>query len=163
MTKEDRESLEKLKKDYIKIQEKHNLPSFERLNEDFSIEKIAEYETDILIREVRKYTAEKLSNYLRFIEAIVNPVNSQPFIFSIISSINQEDKKRLNEMYKKLAKNEVRLIETDVSFSEAKEAEFIKKAYETWQEIKKDLLEVIDSIKRNWDNKTEGSNKGYFG
>lgn len=163
MGKEDRESLETLKKDYMKIQEKYNLPSFEKLNEDFSIEKIAESETDILIKEVKKFVGEKLSNYLRFIEAILNPVNSPSFIFSIISSINQDDKKRLAEIYKKLVKNEVRLIETDLSFSEKKEAEYIKGAYDIWQKIKKDLLDVIESIKRNWDNKLEGNNKGYFG
>lgn len=163
MGKEDRESLENLKRDYMKLQEKHNLPSFEKLNEDFSIEKIAECETDILIREVKKFVGEKLSNYLRFVEAIVNPINSPSFIFSIISSINQDDKKKLTEIYKKLVKNEVRLIEADLIFSEKKEAEYIIEAYNLWQEIKKELLEIIESIKRNWDNKLERNNKGYFG
>jgi hypothetical protein len=156
-------SLEDLKKEYKKIQEKHNLPSFEKLNEDFSIEKICEYETDILIREIRKFMMEKFSNYLRFVETILNPVNAPPFVFSIITSINQDDKKTLTEIYKKLAKNEVRSIEADVDFSEEKEAEYIKRSYDMWQEIKKDLIKIVESIKRNWDNKFESNNKSYFG
>lgn len=156
-------SLEDLKKNYKKIQEKHNLPIFEKLNEDFSIEKISEYETDILIREVRKFIAEKFSNYLRFVETILNPVNAPPFIFSVITSINQDDKKILAEIYKKLAKNEVLSIEVDINFSEKIEAEYIKRAYDMWQEIKKDLMKIIEAVKRNWDNKFEANNKSYFG
>jgi len=163
MGKQDRESLEELKRDYIKIQEKYHLPNFEKLNEDFQIERIAEIETDILIREIRKFMAEKFSNYLRFVEAILNPVNAPMFIFSVIKTINLEEKNKLTEIYKKLAKIEVRLIEADIEFSEEKEAEFINESYAIWQEIKKDLLSFIGIIKKNWDNKFEMNNKGYFG
>ena len=156
-------ALESLKNDYIKIQKKYNLPGFEKLNEDFQIEKIAEIETDFLIREIRKFIADKFSNYLRFIEAILQPVNAPMFIFSIIKSIEDKERKKLTEVYKKLAKTEVRLIELDIEFVEKKEVDFIKKSYEIWQEIKKEMLNVIDIIKKNWDNKFEGNKKGYFG
>ena len=163
MAKDNKESLENLKKEYLKIQERYNFPSFEKLNEDFQIEKIAEVETDILIREVRKFMADKFSNYLRFIEAILNPVNSPMFVFSIIKSINAEEKNKLIDIYKELAKIEVRLVEVDIEFSEEKEVEFIKESYKVWQEIKRDLLSFINIIKKNWDNKFEMNDKGYFG
>ncbi|MAH03870.1 hypothetical protein CMI39_03750 [Candidatus Pacearchaeota archaeon] len=156
-------NLDNLKKDYKKIQTKYSLPSFEKLNEDFQIEKIAEVETDYLLREIRKFVADKFSNYLRFIEAILHPVNAPMFVFSVIKSIDIEDKNKLVEIYKKLAKTEVRLIEVDVDFSLEKEAEFINESYKLWQGIKKDLLDVIDKIKKNWDNKFEVNNKGYLG
>ena len=55
MGKEKCEScLEELKKKYEKLQKQYSLPSFEKLNEEFDIEKIAENETDFLLREVRK-------------------------------------------------------------------------------------------------------------
>lgn len=163
MGKQDKESLEKLKKDYIKIQKKHHLPSFEKLNEDFQIEKIAEIETEILIREIRRFMAEKFSNYLRFVETILNPVNAPMFVFSVIKTINLEEKNKLTEIYKKLAKIEVRLVEVDIEFSEEKEAEFINESCRVWQEIKKDLLNLVNIIKKNWDNKFEMNDKGYFG
>tara|TARA_Y100000034_G_scaffold45400_1_gene55825 strand:- start:7168 stop:7653 length:486 start_codon:yes stop_codon:yes gene_type:complete len=156
-------NLDNLKKDYKKIQKEYDLPSFEKLNEDFQIEKISEVETDYLVREIRKFISDKFSNYLRFIEAILHPVNTPMFIFSVIKSIDIEDKNKLVEIYKKLAKTEVRLIEVDVDFSLKKEAGFINESYKLWQEIKKDLLDVIDKIKKNWDNKFEVNNKGYFG
>ena len=59
MPKREKSNLGKLKMDYIKIQSKYNLPSFEKLNEDFQVEKALESETDILIREIRKFMADK--------------------------------------------------------------------------------------------------------
>ncbi len=156
-------NLKDLKKDYKKIQKEYNLPDFEKLNEDFQIEKVIEVKTDFLIREIRKFMADKFSNYLRFIEAILNPVNVSMFIFSIIKSIGVEEKNKLTDIYKDLAKIEVDLIELEVEFIEEKEANFIKEAYNTWQKIKKDLLNVVGVIKKNWDNKSEVNEKGYFG
>lgn len=159
----EKSDLENLKQDYEKIQRKHDLPSFEELNKDFQIEKVAEVKTDFLVREIRKFMADKFSNYLRFTEAVLQPMNTPMFIFSIIKSVGTEEKKKLTDIYKKLVKIEVRLIELDIKFVEEKEVEFIKESYEVWQEIKKDMLGVVESIKKNWDNKSEVNGKGYFG
>ncbi len=162
MSKE-KSDLEKLKKDYIKIQSKYNLPSFEKLNEDFQIEKALESETDILIREIRKFMADKFSNYLRFVEAILHPVNTPMFVFSIVKSLTADEKNKLSEIYKELVKIEIKLIELDLKFVEKKEADFIKEAYETWQGLKDDFLGIIESVTKNFDNKIDRDNKGYFG
>ena len=159
----EKKNLKMLKEKYLEIQKKYNLPSFKELNEDFSIEKIVEIETDILIREVRKFIAEKLSNYLRFVEMVLHPVNAPIFVFSIIKSVGIEERKKLEDIYKRLAKNEIRMIETDIEFSEEKEADFIINSYKMWQGVKKELLDIFDKIKKNWDNKFEVNNKGYFG
>ena len=162
MTKKE-SSLNEVKKNYLKFQEKYNLPSFEKLNEDFQIEKIAENETEYLLKEVKKTMADKFYNYLRFTETLLNPVNAPVLIFSIIKSIDSERKKKLGEIYKKLAQNEIRIIEIDLVYSEKKEAEFIKESYELWQEVKEELLDVIQNVKSNWNKKSEGKSKGYFG
>ena len=166
MTKDkckDESCLENLKKDYKKLQEKHNLPDFDDMNRDFQIEKIAEIETDYLIREVRKCITDKFSNYLRFIETILQPINVPLFVFSVIKSIGVDEKNKLSEIYKELAKFEVRVIRLDVNLSEEKEADFVNDSYKLWQEIKKDVLDILDIIEKNWDNKVEINNKGYFG
>ena len=160
---EKESNLQELKENYKEIQEKYNLPAFERLNEDFHIEKIAENETELLIREVRKFMADRLFNYLRFIESFLNPVNVPMFVFSVIKIITPKEKEKLTEIYKKLAKMEVDLIELDIQFSEQKEAQFIKESYKIWQDIKEDMLKIVEVIKNNWDNKNETDNKGYFG
>lgn len=156
-------NLEELKKDYKKIQEKYDLPSFKELNEDFGIEKAVEVETDLLIREIRKFIADKFSNYLRFIETLLQPINAPMFVYSILKSCEKTEKEKLSEMYKKLAKKEIELIELDVEFDELKEARFIKDSYKFWQELKEEFSSVLEAIKKNWDNKSQSNEKGYFG
>jgi len=159
----DKSDLENLKEDYKEIQKKYDLPEFEKLNEDFQIEKLAEIETDFLVKEIRKFIADKFMNYLRFIESILNPVNVPIFIFSIIKSIGEDEKKKLTEVYKKLVKCEVDLIKLDIESSEDDEVKFVKKSYKLWQEMKKDILKIVEVIKKNWDNKLESNGSGYFG
>ena len=66
MPKEKESDLVRLKKDYAKLQKKYSLPSFENMNQDFSIEKAAELETDYLIREIRKFdSSEELSKQIK--------------------------------------------------------------------------------------------------
>jgi hypothetical protein len=156
-------NLKKLKENYKILQENYSLPSFEDLNLEFAIEKIAGNETDFLLREITKSIGEKLSNYMHFVEAVLNPVNSPLFIFSIIKTLGEEEKHKFNEVYKELAQIEVRLIELDVNFSEKEGAIFIKEAYEIWKKIKGNLIEIIKKIKSNWNNKSENNSKAYFG
>ena len=156
-------SLEDLKKDYKVIQEKYSLPSFEELNEEFYIEKLSETETDFLLREIRRMVAERLFNYLRFIESLLNPTGVPMFVYSIIKTFDVEEKEKLTEVYKRLAKKEVDLIEIDIESSDEKEVEFIKDSYKLWQDVKGDVLDVVQVIKKNWDNKVEEDKKNYFG
>ena len=155
--------LEQLKIDYEKLRKKYNLPNFKEMNEDFYIEKIAENETDILIREVRRMVGDRLMNYLRFIESLLNPVNVPMFVFSIIKLVGSEEKNKLSEIYKKLIQNEIKLVEIDIEFDEEGEVKFVRESYELWQEIKKEMVGVFEKVEKNWGTKTEENSKGYFG
>jgi hypothetical protein len=163
--KEDCEKscLELLKENYSKLQLKYGLPDFDEFNKDFYIEKLSEVESDYLIRELRKFMIDKFSNYLRFIEAVLNPVNAQMFVFSVIKTLGNEEKEKLEKVYKKLSKKEVGVIELDLDFSEKKEAEFINDSFALWQDIKQTLLEVVQVIGDNWDREVIKGKKDYFG
>jgi len=155
--------LEKVKKDYEQYRMKYNLPEFDKLNQDFAIEKISEIETDLLLREVRKFIADRLSNYMRFIEGLLNPANASIFTFSICKTFNLEDKKEIEDMFKELMRLEIELMEIDIQYSEEKEANFIKNSFEKWSSFKTRWKKIVDVVKKNWDNRLESGNKGYFG
>ena len=155
--------LEKFKKEYSGLETKYKLPTFDELNRDFQIEKVAEVETDFLLREIRKAISEKPYTYLRFVETLINPANAPMSILSVVKTLGKEENDKLAEIYKKLVRNEIMLIETDLDFSEDKEVKFIRETYKMWQEIKKDLIEVLDVVNKNWDSKIEGNGKRYFG
>ena len=159
----DENKLEKLKEKYETIRRKHGLPEFKELNEDFQVDKISEAETEILIREVRKHMSDKIFNYMRFIEGLLNPVNAPMFTLSIVKLLGPEERKKLGDIYKEMMKSEVVFIRLDLEFSEVGEAKFIKDSFKLWQGIKKDLVGILDKIDAKWDNKAEVDSKGYFG
>jgi len=159
----EKNNLEVLKQRYSEIQAKHNLPSFDELNKEFGIEKTEIEKFGILIREIRKYVADKLLNYLKFIETILNPSNASMVIFSIIKTLGTEEKQKLTEVYKKLAKTELDLIELDISFNEEKEAEFIKKGHILWKELSKDLMAIMTKVKENWDKESTRGSSSFIG
>ncbi len=156
-------NLNVLKERYAEIQKKHNLPSFEELNKEFGIEKTEIDKFDILIREIRRYVADKLLNYLRFIETVLNPSNASMFIFSFIKTLGQDEKDKMTDIYKKLAKIELDLIELDIEFNEEKEAEFIKKGHLNWKEISKDLMKVMSRVRENWDKESSRGSSSFVG
>jgi len=155
-------NLDELKKRYAEIQEKHGLPGFQEMNEEFGIEKADIEKFDILIREIRKYVIDKVLNYMRFIEGILNPSNSPMFIFSVVKALESGDKERLTEIYKKFSKIELDLIEIDLKFSEEKEASFIKNTYSDWKEVQTELLDILGKIKANWDKEAVKGDKSFI-
>ena len=149
---------------YKKLQEKYSLPAFDDMNREFYIEKVAEIETDIPTREIRRFVADKIYNYLRFLETILNPSNAPMFIFSVVKSMNEEDKRRLSDAYMKLADINLELVRLDVESDEKKDAEFFKSVYSSWMEIKKDLSEIFGRFTAgNGMRKQESNGSRYFG
>ena len=145
------------------LQDKYKLPSFESLNHDFYIDKVAEIETELVTREMRRFIADKVYNYLRFIETILNPVNAPMFIFSIIKSLDSADKKKLSDLYAKLSEINLELIKLDIESNEKKDAEFINQVYESWQSIKKELFSVINRLNDTKEPKEDRNGSKYFG
>lgn len=160
----EKSDLEALKEAYSELMDKYSLPSFENLNTDFQIEKIQDTETEVLIREIRKYIGDKLSSYFRFIETLIQPANAQMFVFMMLKHLDSTENTKLQSIYKRLSKFELELIELDLVFDLEKEAVFINNTFAAWQEIKFDLLDIIKKIKSNWGNgNSSGEDRRYFG
>lgn len=160
---DDEKKLENLKKEYSSLRKQYNLPEFKDLNQVFHVEKAADSITDIPLREVRRYVADKIVNYMRFVENLLNPVNVPMFIYSIVKMIDSKDKETLSQIYKDLVKLQLKLVKLDLEFDEKKEADFIKESYKLWSKVSKDFFKIIDKVDKKADSKSEVGNKGYFG
>ena len=165
MTKENENEscLQDLKNEYLKFQKQYSLPSFQDLNEDFDIEKVAEHETDFLLREIRKQIMDKIIAYLRFVEMLLNPSNAPMFFLSLIKGLNSQDKRILERMYEKLGTLEINVIELDAKYDEKDEAKFIKNVSEEWKDISKEMIKLTEVLKRNWSQKSGKNHRDYFG
>ena len=164
MTKQGSINLEELKKRYNQFREKYNLPEFYELNKLFDIEEI-DVETDFLLRKIRRVISDRVADYLKFIEIILNPINGPIFFLKLISKLNNDDKKILSEINEFLGKFEIELIMLDLNYYEKKESDFIKKIFCFFnEEIRAKLLKIVEKLENGEDiQKKEDNVRSYFG
>ena len=147
---------------YKPLKEKYQLPEFSELNKLFDIEEI-DPETEFLLRKIRRTISDKIGNYLRFTEIVLNPSNAPMFFFKILKKLTQEDKEALSKIYEQLGSSELKMLSLDVEYDEQKEADFINEMYKTFtQEIKKEFLKVIEKLNNGEDNSVK-VNGSYLG
>jgi len=156
-------SLENLKNEYEKIKKEHKLPEFKELNINFDIDKLAERECDLLIREVRRAMIDRILVYLRFVETLMNPAGAPMFFMILTKHIDSKDKEILREMYDELGKLEIEALGIDNNYDEKKEADFILKIVKKWKKIKDNMGEISDNLREYWDKAVEKEGKDYLG
>lgn len=150
-------------KEYDKFGKKYELPDFDSLAEDFDIEKIVEKPSTFLLREIRKAMNEKISVFLQLFETFMNPSSAPMFVFSLLKNVDNDGKEKIKEVYKKIAKIEIKVLKLDILYDEKNEAGFIKDSFEKWQEIKKDVLPLFEKIEKDFDVSNVINKRGYFG
>jgi hypothetical protein len=152
-----------LKGEYDKYKEKYNLPEFYELNKLFDIEEI-DIQTEFLLRKIRRLVSERIAGYMRFIEIILNPSNAPMFFFKLIKKLDSHDREILTNVYESLGHFEIEIITLDLNYSEEKEAEFINKAYKTFnEESRVKLLEVVKKLENENSSFKKEINGSYFG
>jgi hypothetical protein len=155
--------LENFRKKYNQIKDKYKLPDFERLAEEFDVERASERESSFVIREVRRTINDKLSALLHLLETFVNPSQSSMFIFSMLKNIEETDKKLIKKLYEKISKFEIAVLKLDINYDEKSEADFIKQIFKEWPEMKKEITILLDKLDKNFDMSALETKRGYFG
>lgn len=156
-------NLEELKKEYEKFKDRYNLPEFNELNELFDIEEVY-FESDFLLRKIRRFISEKMLAYSKFVEIILNPSNAPLFFFKLMKKLDNKDKEKLANIYDELGKIEVETIGMDLEYNEKKEAEFIDRMYKNFsKEIKPKLSEIVKKLGNGDNNKQFSNGTSYFG
>ena len=154
--------LSELKNNYSEIEKKYKLPSFDRLNQDFEIDKI-DKESEHLVRTVRKVVFEKIINSLNFLELLQNPVNAPRTYLPYLRSMSVEDKKTIEEIYSSLGELSLAALELEIEFSDKREAELIKRAFDVWNSHKIRFKKIVAGIAKPINNNVARKEKSYFG
>lgn len=157
----EKDSLEEFQKSYEDLKEKYGLPNFDSLAEDFDIEKVAEKNSNFLLREIRRAISEKITVYLHLFETFSNPSNAPMYIFSLLKSIS--DKEDISRIYKRLAYYNLKNFKLDVLYSENREADFINEISKEWPDLKKDMGDVAEIFEEKFDKDINIKKQGYFG
>ncbi|MDP3881908.1 MAG: hypothetical protein Q8Q31_03460 [Nanoarchaeota archaeon] len=154
--------LKELKKEYSELEKKYKLPSFDKINEDFEIEKI-NAESDFLLRIIRKLMMDKIVGFLNFFERVTsNPASLPKVYYQFIKAIDVEDKKEADKIYSMLGDLSLIAFEREIEVSEKGEAELIKKIYSEWNASKVSLMKLAKKM-RSTESNVSKKEKSYFG
>lgn len=156
-------SLKSIKEDYKKIEEKFSLPPFEKLVEDFDMEKLSEKEEGLIIRDIRRSITEKIAGYLHLFEMLMNPSSPPMFVFAFMKNLSEQDKKEIKEIYKELSRLQITTINLDTIYNETREISFIKKTFSEWQNLKKRIHTLVETFEKEFEKNAETKEKSYFG
>jgi len=149
--------------EYEELGKKYGLPEFEKLAEDFDIEKVAEKESSFILREIRRMIHEKLSAYLSLFEMLINPSAPPMFMFSVLKKANGESKEIIKSVYKELTTLQITIMKLDTVYSEKSEAEFISYSFKEWQKIKPQIYDLVESFEKSMDQSDNLKKTSYFG
>ncbi len=150
-----------IKKKYDALRKKHRLPGFEELDAEFEISDI---ESDgPVLREVRKKIADKIGQVCGTVEQMLHPETNLADLYES-RVLNEQEKKELFEMYKRLMAAERRCVEMFISSDEKLDAAFVKSFSAEWKTLKPQLVKFIRKLGESWEKETEeGEAAGYMG
>ena len=153
--------LKELKNLYFGYEKKYKLPSFDKLNEQFEIEKI-DRESAILMRVIRKIMMDKIVNSLAFLDMIANPMNAPRIYLSFIKSISDKDKEVMDKLYDSFGSLSLSCLALELDYSEKKEAEMVRSIYEQWEKARPEFSDLLKRVHKPVKNDVK-KEKSYFG
>jgi hypothetical protein len=141
------EELQKLRKDYEKLIKKHGLPPFDKFDQEFELRTSSS--DGFISKEARRVIISRLQDYTHLLDPVLNPHAGS--LHSMIESdgFNEEEKKHLFELYKKLG----HLIHSGILAGlqgERAEINFIKQCWNDWPNIKKEIINFTTKTASLW-------------
>ncbi|MEM4330796.1 MAG: hypothetical protein QW273_02195 [Candidatus Pacearchaeota archaeon] len=157
------ERLNKLKKEYETLSKKYGLPSWKELEDNFEISQTVSKLSEIHIRDIRKKVSGRILGFMQFLESLLSPTTAPLFILSASKKLEEKERIKIRELYKKGSLLELEYIKADLFFNEKKEAELIKSSFEFLEELKKELYPILDTFSKTLEEDKESYSKSYFG
>ena len=150
-----------MKQEYQKLAKKYKLPSFDSLNKEFEISDIET--VDFLLREIRRKINERFENYIKVLEPILQP-EANVCDMHECKALNEDEKKRVYELYRKLMYLNKFSIETSINEDDKKSSLFINQVWKDLDKIKKDFKQIVVKLKDSWLKESDIDEElGYMG
>jgi hypothetical protein len=150
-----------MKEAYKKFQAKYKLPEYDMLSQEFELYTL-EHE-DYLLKSIVKLMIEKLEGYSKFIDEIFH-TESNIATMHMANSLEADDKKRLNEIFRRLQYWNMNAVRIDLAYDEKDCAKYIIDLNLEWQGMKGDLLRIMEKLRDSWLVEPKKSEEArYFG
>lgn len=154
--------MKNIEEQYGKLKKKYNLPEFEELDNEFEISSIENEK--FLLREIINKIVDRTDFFSRFFEDLLQPDPSLLRSMHEANIFNDEERKVIYSLYKKLMVIIRQSVEVSLNRSEKEEANFIKKTFDGWKGLKTSISKIVDKIKNSWKKETYSKEElGYLG
>lgn len=157
---------EKAEKLYAGLKQKYKqLPEFNKLDFDFEITSMEEKHINerYFSRTVRRRVYEKVYYFNSALVMVIAPQSPSIVLAHESKFISNDDRDEIMGVIKKITRleREYMLLETD--YDEAKDADFIRAGFDTWQEVKPSIKRLLKIMKDSWEKKDSFKAGDYFG
>jgi len=149
--------MKNLKESYKKLQEKYKLPDYEELDQEFELLYMKEiYEITRPLVFIRRRIYDKIGWSSGMIQSILQPNPSSPINLEESSFFTKEEKQeKLIKLLRQMMYYARLSLDLDISSTDEEEAEFIKEAFNKWQEFKPAIKEISTKMKEGWKKEIE--------
>ena len=148
-----------VEEEYKKL--KYKLPEFKDLDNEFEISFIKE--KPLLLKSIRRRVTEKIILCCRVIESIIYPTQSNIITATEAKNFNEDQKKKMERIYRKLMIFERESLMLDVDPLEKGDADYINKIFNYWSGLKKDMIKIVEIMKNSWTKDEKLDKNNYFG
>jgi len=141
-----------IRKAYESIQKKHGLTEFSIV--DAELELCSLDSPDFLSSTIRKRLSERVERFLELLRNLIQPeqtlIDMHEFKY-----VEKEDRKHLFELFQKLMLIQRRAVEADLIREEDSDCAFFRESFDSWMDLKKDILIYVKKAQRAWQDSKE--------
>ncbi|MBI4149800.1 hypothetical protein HY488_00190 [Candidatus Woesearchaeota archaeon] len=150
-----------LQKNYLELQKKYALPSFEELHRSFELSSIDA--AGNILREICKKMDSKFDEIINLLQGILQPETTIRDLHEC-RVFTEKNKTQAFSLYRKLMalRREASLLSLDSE--EKKEAAYINASFVEWQGMKQQLQDIVIKIRDSWKKEISVKEElGYLG
>ncbi|MBL7147980.1 MAG: hypothetical protein ISS82_04095 [Nanoarchaeota archaeon] len=140
---------------------KYKLPDFKDLDNEFEVSFIKE--KPLLLKSIRRRITEKIILCCRVIESLIYPTQSNIITATEAKSFNEEQKKKMEHIYRKLMILERESLMLDIDPSDKDDVRYINKVFNYWNKLKKEMIKVVEIMRKSWFEEEKLDKNNYFG
>ena len=93
----------------------------------------------------------------------LNPQGAPLFMFDVIKSFNESEKKLILTLYKKIAKYEIDSFGLEAEYDEKREADLVKRLATEWKDMSAELTKIYSAMKGTHETSLKKLGKSYVG
>ncbi|MBN1385953.1 hypothetical protein JW968_03170 [Candidatus Woesearchaeota archaeon] len=117
------------------------------LDHEFEISKIEV--TNFVLRDIRGRILEKINQFLEIVTEIIQPDNKVTS-FNEIRFFSDKEKIQVFNTMRKLKIMHREGLKLEIDSSEEKEIKYIKKTTIEWNDLKREMLQIVDKLQDAW-------------